>query len=513
MRPHDAAYPFPGFSPPARLAIAAFLVIAVFLLDWFAGTLLDNGSHFMLLATAIMAVAWLAGTGPALAATVISAVLGSLRATGGTSSHLHLTLFLLNAILITGIVAELRRAQRAADARAREAQAAGQQAEVANRMKDEFLATISHELRTPLNSVLGWVHLLRTAKLDQQTASRGLESIERNVRLQAQLTSDLLDISKALTGKLRVLPEATSLDAAARQAVTSMTLAAGAKGVRIDAAMPAGSVMVQGDPARLRQIAWQLLANAVKFSSRDGVVEIAVDAFGQDARLIVRDTGPGIDPQFLPRVFDRFTQADASPTRKAGGLGVGLALVRELVELHGGEIEARNREDGTGAIFLVRFPLKAVEEPREAKVAATVGSGNGNRPFLEGLRVLVLDQEEEGRDLMRTVLQHRGAAVQTVSSVAEALQCLETWRPDVLVSDALAPDHDSYALVGKVQSLEADRGGRIPAVALTSVARTDERLRDLLADVQSDVPKPVEPAVLTSEIARLAGRERRRARR
>lgn len=263
---------------------------------------------------------------------------------------------------------------------------------------------------------------------------------------------------------------------------------------------------------RLRQIAWQLLANAIKFSARDGVVEVAVDTFGQDARLLVRDNGPGIDPHFLPRAFERFTQADASPTRKAGGLGVGLALVRELVELHGGEIEGRNREDGSGAIFIVRFPLQVVE-PRVLPVAAPVFDRNGSRPVLEGLRVLVLDREAEGRDLLRTVLQQRGALVQTADSVADALQCLETWRPDVLVSDNVSPEHDSYAVVGKVHSLEADRGGRIPAVVLTSVARTDERLRGMLADVRRDLPKPVEPAVLTSEIARLAGRERRREQR
>jgi CheY-like chemotaxis protein len=211
-------------------------------------------------------------------------------------------------------------------------------------------------------------------------------------------------------------------------------------------------------------------------------------------------------------VFDRFTQADSSPTRAAGGLGVGLALVHELVGLHGGEIEARNREDGRGAIFMARFPL----QPRESVPRSTVARPArpvGNAPFLEGLRVLVFDQEPEGRDLLRTVLQHRGASVQTVSSVAEALHCLEAWRPDVLVSDSVSPDHDFYALVGKVQTLESERGGRIPAVALTSVSRTDERLRDMLADVQRDVPKPVEPAVLTSEIARLTGRERRREQR
>jgi CheY-like chemotaxis protein len=235
-------------------------------------------------------------------------------------------------------------------------------------------------------------------------------------------------------------------------------------------------------------------------------------ASGDEAQLTIQDSGPGIDPSFLPRIFDRFTQADSSPTRTAGGLGVGLSLVRELVELHGGEIEAKNRPEGQGATFTVTFPLQAVDivqrgQPAGLRVDRFPG------PPLDGLRVLVLDQDPEGRELMRTLLQHRGAIVQTVGSVGDALTSLESWRPDVLVSDSNSAEHDSYSLIGKVQSLDADRGGRIPAAALTPMARTDERMRHLLADVQRDVPKPIEPSVLTAEIARLTGRERRRAQR
>lgn len=514
MRGSADAYPFPTFSAPVRFGIAVLMLAAVVVIDLAAGSLIDTRSHLILLATAVMATALFAGTGPALAATVVAAALGARHAAGGSDApaQMHLALFLVHGLLVTAIVADLRRARRQAEERAAEAYVAREEGENANRMKDEFLATISHELRTPLNAVLGWVHLLRTGKLDHPTAARGLESIDRNIRLQAQLTADLLDVSKALTGKLHIDPRPALLDDAVRQAVEAAGPAATAKGVRIEVSLSEPGVAVLGDSTRLRQIAWQLLANAIKFTPRDGRVEIVADAFGQDARLIVRDSGRGIDPAFLPRIFDRFTQADSSATRAAGGLGVGLSLVHQLVELHGGEIEARNRDDGRGAIFMVRFPLQpreTVQRPAPTRSAASVG----NAPFLEGLRVLVFDQEQEGRDLLRTVLQHRGATVQAVSSVAEALHCLESWRPDVLVSDSLSPDHDSYALVGKVQSLEAERGGRIPAVALTSVARTDQRLRDMLADAQRDVPKPVEPAVLTSEIARLTGRERRRKQR
>ncbi|HJR61944.1 MAG TPA: hybrid sensor histidine kinase/response regulator [Vicinamibacterales bacterium] len=510
------AYPFPTFPAPIRFALALLLVGGVFLVDRYAGTMIDDGSHFILLGTTVMAVAWLAGTGPALAAVVLAALLGTwqIGERRNDAAHMHLALFLVHGLLVTAVVAELRRARRDAEARAREAQHARKEGEGANRLKDEFLATISHELRTPLNAVLGWVHLLRTGKLDAVTSVRGLETIDRNVRLQAQLTSDLLDVSKALTGKLQLEPRLARLDDAARQSVAAITPAAQAKGVDIEVTLPGDGVVVLGDPSRLRQIAWQLLANAIKFSPRGGAVQVAVDAFGRDARLIVRDSGPGIAPQFLPRIFDRFTQADASPTRSAGGLGVGLALVRELVELHGGEIEARNRDDGRGAIFLARFPLQAAAAAAAPEPVSVVTTDpNESRPFLEGLRVLVLDQEAEGRDLLRTLLQHRGASVQTVDSVEDALKYLETWRPDVLVSDSLSPDHDSYALIGKVHSLEAERGGRIPALALTSVGKTDGHMRQLLSEVQRDVPKPVEPALLTAEIARLAGRERRRAQR
>ena len=513
MRGAADAYPFPTLSAPLRFSIALGLIALVFLLDTIAPSLIDDGSLFILLGTAVGATAWFAGTGPALGATVIAAVLGAMRAGGPLHGAIpiHLALFLVHGLLLTAVVAELRSARRDAETRALEAQAARREGEAANRMKDEFLATISHELRTPLNAVLGWVHLLRTGRLDAPTAARGLESIDRNVRHQAQLTADLLDVSKALTGRLKLDSRPSLLDDAARQAVSAASSAAKAKGVRLNLAA-ATPVTVHGDATRLRQIAWHLIANAIKFTPRGGTIDVAVRGEGDEAQLTVQDSGKGISPEFLPRVFERFTQADSSATRTAGGLGVGLALVRELVELHGGEIEAQNRADGAGAVFTVRLPLQAGESTLRTKPidsdALTVSA-----PPLDGLRVLVLDRDAEGRELLRTILQHRGAAVQAVSSVADALNSLEAWRPDVLVSDSLTAEQESYSLVGKVSSLDADRGGRIPAGALTPSAHTDERLRTLLAGAHGDVPKPVVPGVLAAEIARLTGRERRRAQR
>jgi signal transduction histidine kinase/CheY-like chemotaxis protein len=510
--PNADAFPFPTLPAPLRFAIALATVGLVYFAERTFGALIDDGSQFLLLGTAVMASAWFAGTGPALAATVFGAVLGAWDASivnSSSASQTHLALFVLQGLILTGLVSELRAARRRAEQQAHEAHAARQESDAANRMKDEFLGTVSHELRTPLNAVLGWVHLLRTCKLDQTTADRGLESIERNVRLQAQLTGNLLDISKSLTGELRLDLRRTAVADSIREAVSAAAAAAEAKGVRIECHLPQTPAIVLGDPARLRQIVWHLIGNAVKFTPRGGKVGVDVNADSDHVVVDVYDSGPGITPQFLPRLFERFTQEDPSLTRTAGGLGVGLSLVRQLVELHGGTIHARNRENGSGAIFTVRLPRQPAGVA-EVSVRRKISSSASTVPArLEGIRVLVLDRDAEGRDLLRTTLQQHGATVRTVQSVAEALEALEAWRPDALVTDSCSPNQDTYALVGKVGWLEADRGGRIPAAALTAYGRTDERVRQMLDAVQCDLPKPLEPSVLTAEIARLTGRERR----
>ncbi|HUQ68956.1 MAG TPA: ATP-binding protein, partial [Planctomycetaceae bacterium] len=469
MRGAADAYPFPTLPPGIRFPLALAAVALVFLACWAARDVIDDGSEFLLLGTAVMACAWFAGTGPALAATVFGALLGAYEArhagTTDPAAPMHLALFVVQGLLLTAVVSEMRAARRNAEQQALAAQAARREGEAANRMKDEFLATVSHELRTPLNAVLGWVHLLRTGKLDEPTAARGLESIERNVRLQAQLTGDLLDVSKALTGQLQLDPHPTALGDAVKQALNAAEAAARAKDVHLNVSLPDSPVVILGDQLRLRQIAWHLLANAIKFTPRGGSVDLTLSAERGLGRLVVRDTGRGIDPQFLPRIFDRFTQADASATRAAGGLGVGLALVRELVELHGGEIEARNAPTGPGAMFTAQFPLQPAEllakhVPTHAAIVHAATS-----EALNGLKVLVLDTNLESRELLSAVLQQRGASVRTVAAIAEALEALESWRPDVLVSDSGSAEHQSYSLIGKVQSLDAERGGRIPAAA------------------------------------------------
>jgi signal transduction histidine kinase len=502
-------YPFPTIPVPVRQFVALTAVVITFLASRTSPAVVDEGGLFLLMSITVLGAAWFAGTGSALAVTVLGAVLGatvgSPRAT--VAVHTHLSLFVLEGLLLTALVAELRRARRVAERAAADAESSRRDVEAASRMKDEFLGTISHELRTPLNAVLGWLHLVRSGKLDRATEARGLEAIERNVRLQAQLTADLLDVSRALRGRLNLDMGPLSLKPIVDEAVSQVTSAALAKDVTVHVANASGQPTVRADATRLRQIVWHLLANAIKFTPRGGHIYLTVET-NDMACITVRDTGPGVDRDFLPRIFDRFTQADSSPTRGAGGLGVGLSLVRELVERHGGDIKVKNHPQG-GAVFTVRLPLHP--EDQQAAPARVDGRPQSGSPPLHGVRVLLVDRDQDARDLLTVVLEQRGAAVRAVSSVDEALEMLESWRPDVLLSDTVSPDRDDYSLVGKVLSLEADRGGRIPALALTSLARTDEGMRRMLSGVKRDLPKPVEPTVLTAEIARLTGRERRRA--
>jgi signal transduction histidine kinase len=505
-----AAYPFPAVPLAVRRVLALVVVVIVFLAYRGSGTVIDDGSLFLLLSTAVLGTAWLAGTSTALAVTVLGAILGSLLAGPRLSPavEMHLALFVGHGLLLTALVAELRRARQQAEHEAGLAQAARLESEAASRMKDEFLGTVSHELRTPLNAVLGWLHLIRTGKLDAATEARGFESIDRNVRLQAQLTGDLLDVSRALTGRLSMEMRPVSLAAVVTEAVAQVRTAATAKDVQLNVANAAGAVVVRGDANRLRQVIWHLLANAIKFTPRGGLVDVTVESSDQ-ACVTVRDTGPGIATDFLPHVFERFSQADSSPTRAAGGLGVGLSLVRELVERHGGEIRAANAESG-GALFTIQLPVHRADQAAPVARIAHAFSGAGS-PRLNGVRVLLLDRDRDARELLSVALEQYGASVRVAVSVDQALEMLESWRPDVLVSDAASPERDAYSVVGKVQSLETERGGRIPALALTSMTGTDAGMRRMVSDVTLDLPKPVEPAVLTAEIARLAGRERRRA--
>ena len=383
-------------------------------------------------------------------------------------------------------------------------QAARQEAEAANRMKDEFLATLSHELRTPLNSMLGWTRLLRTRQFDENTTARALETIERNASLQAQLIEDILDVSRIIRGKLRLNLRPVNLVAVIETAIDSVRPAAEIKAIQLETLIENSVELISGDSDRLQQVVWNLLTNAIKFTPQGGKVEVRLEYTSSYAQIRVIDTGIGISKNFLPYVFDRFRQADATTTRSYGGLGLGLAIVRHLVELHSGTVYVDSEGEGQGATFTVKLLL--ISEKLEASDALQVhSSGNGvasaNLPCLKNLQVIVVDDDTDTLNFITTVLEQYGAKVRAVTSVREALKALEQLQADVLISDIAMPDEDGYGLISKVRAMEAERGGKIPAIALTAYASGEERTHALSAGFQIHLPKPVKPAELIAVVA------------
>jgi PAS domain S-box-containing protein len=393
------------------------------------------------------------------------------------------------------------------------------EAQEVNRLKDEFLATLSHELRTPLTAVLGWTRLLGTGQLDETTRQRALETIERNAQAQVQLIDDILDVSRIIRGKLRLNVRPVELAPVIEAAVDSVRPAAEAKGIRLQVVLDRAAGPVSGDPDRLQQVFWNLVSNAIKFTPKDGRVQVTLSRLNSHLEVAVMDTGQGIATEFLPYVFDRFRQADPTPTRAHGGLGLGLAIVRHLVELHGGSVKAESNGAGEGAVFRVTLPLlAAVRALHTSTVSAAESSsqasadGNGFfhgfmcPPELDGLRVLLVEDDTDSRELLVAVLEQCRAEVVAVASVAAAMRALEDWLPDVLISDIEMPGEDGFTLIRRLRQLPAERGGEIPAAALTAYARPEDRMRALVAGFQIHVPKPVEPAELVTVVASLAGR-------
>jgi PAS domain S-box-containing protein len=387
---------------------------------------------------------------------------------------------------------------------AREQQARAE-AEAANRLKDEFLATVSHELRTPLTSMLGWAQLLR-GRLNEPAAERGLQTIERNAKAQVQLIEDLLDVSRIITGKLRLNVRPVQLTEVIYAVIDLMRPAATAKGVRLESSLDPTASLISGDPERLQQIVWNLLSNAIRFTPRGGRVDIRLDRNQTDAQVVVSDNGDGIGPEFLPYVFDRFRQADSSRTRRHGGLGLGLSLVRQLVELHGGTATAYSAGEGQGSSFTITLPLlDAHLDNAERKVMDPLANG----AILEGVWVLAVDDEADTRELLEAALGQFGARVTAVDSVTGALEVLagNARTPDVLLSDIGMPGEDGYDLIRKVRELGQQRGFRTPAIALTGYARDEERARALEEGYQVYLSKPVETIALVAVITELASRE------
>jgi PAS domain S-box-containing protein len=376
-----------------------------------------------------------------------------------------------------------------------------QEAQEANRIQDEFLAIVSHELRTPLNAMLGWVSMLRNRKLNEATTGTALETIERNAKLQGQLIEDILDISRIIRGQLRLNTCPVHLPSIIQVLIENVRPTAEIKGIQIESILDCSIGQVMGDPDRLQQIVWNLLSNAVKFTNRGGRVEVRLEQVNSIAQITVKDTGKGISADFLPYVFDRFLEADGTTTRSHGGLGLGLAIARHLVEMHNGTVHAASDGEGKGATFRVQLPTIDSQQVPPAEENKAVLD---DFPALDGLQVLVVDDSTDTLELLTFILEQCNAQVITAASAAEAFDAIAKSKPDILISDIGMPEEDGYALIARIRSLEAERGGQIPAIALTAFATEEERIRTLCAGFQVHVPKPVEPAKLVAVVANLA---------
>lgn len=389
-------------------------------------------------------------------------------------------------------------------------QEARAQAEEANRLKDEFLATVSHELRTPLNAIIGWVALLRLGKLDEVQNARALETIERNARAQGQLIDDLLDVSRIMSGKVRLSVRPVDLQSVIEEAIETVRPAADAKAIHVSTVLDADTGSVSGDPDRLRQVVWNLLTNAIKFTPKGGQVQVRLERVNSHLEVSVTDSGEGISADFLPHVFERFRQEDSTSRRSHGGLGLGLAIVRHLTELHGGRVTADSRGAGLGATFTIHLPVLAAHKRPEDHVHPAAGASlkgpSLEGPSLEGLRVLLVDDEPDAREILSLILGQRGALVHAASSAGDGLRALDAFDPHVIVSDIEMPGEDGYSFIRRVRERTAEQGGMIPAAALTAYSRSQDRLLALSSGFQMHVPKPVEPAEIVAVVWSLARR-------
>lgn len=406
---------------------------------------------------------------------------------------------------LTFRVQEYKNLRDQALAEAKERQRAQEAAETANRIKDEFLAIVSHELRSPLNPILGWAKLLKNRSLNEVATVRALDTIERNAGLQAQLIDDLLDISRILRGKLALNLETVHLASTIEAALETVQLAAEAKSIQINLHLHKEIGRVKGDSSRLQQVVWNLLSNAIKFTPSGGRVEVYLEQIDSQVQLRVSDTGKGISPEFLPHVFEYFRQADSSTTRSYGGLGLGLAIVRQLVELHGGRVWSESPGEGQGATFTVCLPV--------LQQSLELGRGErnvyNNHPFsmvyapLEGVRLLVVDDDTDTREFLAFLLEQQGAIVTIVGSANEALAAIAQSKPDLLLSDLGMPEVDGYTLIQKLRAMPSTQGGQIPAIALSAYVGETTQKQVFTAGFQLHIAKPVEPARLVAAIAAL----------
>jgi PAS domain S-box-containing protein len=411
----------------------------------------------------------------------------------------------IGAILVFHDITERRLAEREREKLLRNEQIARGEAESANRLKDEFLATVSHELRTPLNAILGWASMLNRGAMTEENVRNALHIIERNAKAQADIISDILDVSRIITGKLQVESKPVELAPIIRAAAETLTPAAEAKSIQFKLLLDQTEGFVIGDPDRLLQIIWNLISNAIKFTPNNGQIDIKLERVDSHVELTVSDNGIGISTEFLPFVFERFRQADASTTRSDSGLGLGLAIVRHLVELHGGTVRAQSEGEAHGALFTVKLPLASVSEAESENLPATQTEEIAqDNPDLSGLRVLVVDDDADTLEIINLMLSQYGAEVRTSDSSAGAFDVLLEWKPSVIVSDIGMPLEDGYTFIGRIRDLSPEQGGNIPAAALTAYVSERDKLQALAAGFQSHIPKPVEPIHLAETIAALA---------
>jgi PAS domain S-box-containing protein len=387
------------------------------------------------------------------------------------------------------------------------AESMARKAEEANRVKDEFLATVSHELRTPLNAIVGWSSILRQRQLDPG-AFKAVEIIERNAHAQVKIIEDILDVSRIITGKLRIDPRPTDLIAVINQAIDVVRHSASAKQISIHFPQANEACSFVGDPERIQQVVWNLLSNAIKFTSSGGAVHINIQHTDASVTLSVSDTGLGIDADFLPYLFERFKQGDTSTTRRFGGLGLGLAIVRHIAELHGGSVSASSAGRGHGSTISVTFPLRAALPASEVKALSVTSLPPPEREALDGVlnrvRVLLVEDDADARELVGAILVDAGAVVRSVSSAAAALEAFSAFRPQLLVSDIAMPDEDGYSLIRRIRALDARHGGAIPSLALTAYTRTEDRTKALAAGFTTHIGKPVNPKDLIAALGNLA---------
>jgi signal transduction histidine kinase len=441
---------------------------------------------------------------------VESLILSAVMAKLGAISVLERPVRINTLISVARTALQARERQYQVRDHLEELAAARGEAERINRMKDEFLATLSHELRTPLNAILGWTQILKKNPSDPDDVLEGLEVIERNARAQTQIIEDLLDMSRIISGKVALSVQRIELASVVRIAVETVKPAADAKGIRLRTILDSPSSMVSGDANRLQQVFWNLLSNAVKFTPRDGQVQVLLERVDSQVEVSVMDTGEGINPQFIPHVFDRFRQADASTTRRHGGLGLGLSIVKQLVELHGGTVRVKSPGAGKGSTFIVSLPMTIMHaEPHAAPQRRHPTAEPSHLSLetctnLDGVRVLLVDDEPDARGLLKRLLEDCHAVVSTAASAGEAYQRVLSDRPNVLVSDIGMPGEDGYSLIRRVRLLGAERGGNVPAVALTAYARAEDRVKAIMSGFQTHLAKPVEPAELIAMIASLA---------